>query len=184
MRLGGYLGFRKRKQIVLSNCYNVHFLCLPKANEPKERAPWPLDPSLTDTLRSSDLPGVWKLAGAQTGQTPFRQILWCSFCVTMGDKAKSKHYLIITKSQWYQNLRWKELTEDALCRPIRAVKKARKGCGHDVHNWRSGQGWPVCQPHRPDDQVEVQQPESILFTGFIALRLVMQLSYTGDQINR
>jgi len=29
-----------------------------KANEPKERAPWPLDPSLTDTLRSSDLPGV------------------------------------------------------------------------------------------------------------------------------
>ena len=62
-------------------------------------------------------------------------------------------------------------------------EKSPKGCGHDVHNWRSGQGRPVCQPHTPDAQVEVQQPEPIHCTVFISLRLLMQLSYNGDQKN-
>ena len=45
------------------------------------------------------------------------------------------------------------MTEVASRRPIRAVKKARQGCGHDVHNRRPGQGRPLCRPHRADEQV-------------------------------
>ena len=59
------------------------------------------------------------------------------------------------------------MTEVASRRPIRDVKKARKGCGHDVHNGRSGQGRPVCPPHRTDDQVEEEQLESAHFTASI-----------------
>jgi hypothetical protein len=59
------------------------------------------------------------------------------------------------------------MTEVASRRPIRAVKKARKGCGHDVHNGRSGQGWPVCTPYSTDDQVGEQQLESVRFTDSI-----------------
>jgi hypothetical protein len=46
------------------------------------------------------------------------------------------------------------MAEVASRRPIRAVKKARNVCGHDVHNRQSGQGRPVCRDHRTDDQVE------------------------------
>ena len=53
------------------------------------------------------------------------------------------------------------MAEVASRRPIRVVKKARQGCGHDVHNRRSGQGGPVCRPHGTDDQVEEQQLESV-----------------------
>ena len=57
------------------------------------------------------------------------------------------------------------MAEGASRRPIRAVKKAHQGCGHDVHNRRSGQGWPVCRPHCTDDKVGEQQLESLLFTA-------------------
>ena len=61
------------------------------------------------------------------------------------------------------------MAEVASRRPIRAVNKARQGCGHDVHNRRSGQGWPVCRPHGTDDQVEEQQLESVHCSAFIYL---------------
>ena len=53
------------------------------------------------------------------------------------------------------------MAEGASRRPIRAVKKALQGCGHDVHNRRSGQGRPVCRPHRTDEKVGEQQLESV-----------------------
>ena len=53
------------------------------------------------------------------------------------------------------------MAEVASRRPISAVNKARQGCGHDVHNRRSGQGWPICRPHGTDDQVEDRQSESV-----------------------
>ena len=57
------------------------------------------------------------------------------------------------------------MAEGASRRPIRAVKEARQGYGHDVHNRRPGQGRPVCRPHRTDDQVEEQQLESAYFSA-------------------
>ena len=78
-------------------------------------------------------------------------------------------YLITTKTQLNNETRRSVVAEVASRRPIRAVKKARQGCGHDVHNRRSGQGWPVCRLHRTDDQVEEQQLESARFSDSISL---------------
>jgi hypothetical protein len=46
----------------------VHFLCVPKENEPKERAPVTLGPA--GTLRSIKSAGSLKTRCAQTVQTP------------------------------------------------------------------------------------------------------------------
>jgi hypothetical protein len=45
----------------------VHFLCLPKENEPKESAPWHL--VLRTALRSSKLPGFCKLASLKQAKS-------------------------------------------------------------------------------------------------------------------
>jgi hypothetical protein len=54
----------------------VHFLCLPKENEPKEKAPVSLGPADCPAL----LEAVWILQTrfAQTVQNPFRQLLRCA----------------------------------------------------------------------------------------------------------
>ena len=58
--------------------------------------------------------------------------------------------------------------EVASRRPIRVVKKARKGWGQDVRNRRSGHGGPVCRPHWPDEQVEEQQLELLLLSALLS----------------
>jgi hypothetical protein len=53
-----------------------HFLCLPKENEPKEKAPVAIGPSdcpvLLETVK------ILKTRFAQTIQNPHRHFLWCS----------------------------------------------------------------------------------------------------------
>jgi hypothetical protein len=72
--------------------FYVHFLCLPKENEPKERAPV-ICPAF------SGVPGVYTLLGAQTvgvyatswlrlPQTPFSAVSAVLGCMTMEKAAK------------------------------------------------------------------------------------------------
>ena len=67
--------------IFIITLLNAHFLCLPKENEPKEKAASHLVRLRRTTLRSSKRSGVWKLAALRQGQTPDSIIFAVLGCV-------------------------------------------------------------------------------------------------------
>ncbi|OGQ87027.1 MAG: hypothetical protein A2512_06485 [Deltaproteobacteria bacterium RIFOXYD12_FULL_56_24] len=77
-------GLLETQNSFFGNAGIVHFLCLPKENEPKERAPCHLSRRGRDTLCSSMLPGLCKLGCASNIANPFSAASPVLGCVTMG----------------------------------------------------------------------------------------------------